>query len=162
MWAALMEAGEEFGIRPFGTEAQRILRLEKMHIIANHDTDILSNPIDADLEWVVKLEKQDFIGRGALVAATERPGRTRLVGFVMNDGAVPYDGSPVVAGFAPIGKVTSSRLSPTTGKGFGLAWVPIELAEEGKPIHILVDGKTHEADVTLEPVYDPDGTKLRE
>jgi sarcosine oxidase subunit alpha len=162
MWGALMEAGGEFGIRPFGTEAQRILRLEKMHIISNHDTDILSNPIDADMEWVVKLEKRDFIGRGALVAATENPGRTRLVGFVMQNGVVPHDGSPVVAGFRPIGKVTSSRLSPTIGKGFGLAWVPIELAEEGKSIQILVDGKTHDADVTLEPVYDPDGTRLRE
>jgi sarcosine oxidase subunit alpha len=162
MWAALMEAGGEFGIRPFGTEAQRILRLEKMHIISNHDTDILSNPIDADMEWVVKLEKQDFIGRGALVAATENPGRTRLVGFVMQNGVVPHDGSPVVAGFGPIGKVTSSRLSPTIGKGFGLAWVPIDLAEEGKSIQILVDGKTHDADVTLEPVYDPDGGRLRE
>jgi sarcosine oxidase subunit alpha len=162
MWAALMEAGGEFGIRPFGTEAQRILRLEKMHIISNHDTDILSNPIDADMEWVVKLEKRDFIGRGALVAATESPGRTRLVGFVMQNGIVPHDGSPVVAGFGPIGKVTSSRLSPTIGKGFGLAWVPIDLAEEGKPIQILVDGKTHDADVTLEPVYDPDGARLRE
>jgi sarcosine oxidase, subunit alpha len=162
MWGALMEAGAEFGIKPFGTEAQRILRLEKMHIISNHDTDILSNPIDADMEWVVKLEKQDFIGRGALVAATENPGRTRLVGFVMQNGVVPHDGSPVVAGFAPIGKVTSSRLSPTIGKGFGLAWVPVDLAEEGKSIQILVDGKTHDADVTLEPVYDPDGKKLRE
>ena len=162
MWSALMEAGEEFGIKPFGTEAQRILRLEKMHIITNHDTDILSNPIDADMEWVVKLEKKDFIGRGALVAATENPGRTRLVGFVMQDGAVPQDGSPVVAGFRPIGKVTSSRLSPTIGKGFGLAWVPIDLAEEGKSIQILVDGKTHDAAVTLEPVYDPDGIRLRE
>ena len=162
MWGTLMEAGAEFGIKPFGTEAQRILRLEKMHIISNHDTDILSNPIDADMEWVVKLEKQDFIGRGALVVATENPGRTRLVGFVMQNGVVPHDGSPVVAGFAPIGKVTSSRLSPTIGKGFGLAWVPVDLAEEGKSIQILVDGKTHDADVTLEPVYDPDGTKLRE
>ena len=162
MWGALMKAGAEFGIKPFGTEAQRILRLEKMHIISNHDTDILSNPIDADMEWVVKLEKQDFIGRGALIAATENPGRTRLVGFVMQNGVVPHDGSPVVAGFSPVGKVTSSRLSPTIGKGFGLAWVPIDLAEEGKSIQILVDGKTHDADVTLEPVYDPDGTKLRE
>ncbi len=162
MWGALMEAGVEFGIKPFGTEAQRILRLEKMHIISNHDTDILSNPIDTNMEWVVKLEKQDFIGRGALVVSTENPGRTRLVGFVMQNGVVPHDGSPVVAGFAPIGKVTSSRLSPTIGKGFGLAWVPVDLAKEGKSIQILVDGKTHNADVTLEPVYDPDGTKLRE
>ena len=133
-----------------------------MHIISNHDTDILSNPIDTNMEWVVKLEKQDFIGRGALVVSTENPGRTRLVGFVMQNGVVPHDGSPVVAGFAPIGKVTSSRLSPTIGKGFGLAWVPVDLAEEGKSIQILVDGKTHTADVPLAPVYAPDGTKLRE
>ena len=162
LWDALMDAGEEFGISPFGTEAQRILRLEKLHIIPNHDTDMVSNPLNSDMEWVVRFDKEDFIGRGTLAMAKERGLRNKLVGFVMRDGRVPDDGDPVVAGFAPVGRVTSSRLSPTLGKGFGFAWVPIELAEEGKVINIRVDGSIVPADVTLEPVYDPKGLRLRE
>ena len=162
IWDALMDAGEEFGVAPFGTEAQRILRLEKKHIIANQDTDMVSNPLDSDMGWVVRFDKEDFIGRGALVAARDRPARNKLVGFVMRDSIVPHDGDAVVSGFAPIGRVTSSRLSPTLGKGFGFAWVPVELAEDGKLIHIRVDGRTVAADVTLEPFYDPEGRRLRE
>ena len=77
-------------------------------------------------------------------------------------GRVPDDGDPVVAGFAPVGRVTSSRLSPTLGKGFGFAWVPIELAKEGRVIHIRVDGRILPAEVTLKLVYDPEGLRLRE
>jgi sarcosine oxidase subunit alpha len=161
LWDAIMDAGKEFGIAPFGTETQRILRLEKKHIIANQDTDLLSNPLDSDMSWVVRFDKDDFIGRGGLVAAREQPQRSKLVGFVMRNGAVPHDGDAVVSGFVPVGRVTSSRLSPTMGKGFGFAWVPMELAEEGKTIHIRVDGRTYPAGVTMEPFYDPDGKRLR-
>jgi glycine cleavage system aminomethyltransferase T len=80
----------------------------------------------------------------------------------MRDGRVPDDGDPVVMGKAPVGQVTSARLSPTLHKGFGLAWVPVELAEEGAEIRIQVDGQALPADVTLRPFYDPDGRRLRE
>jgi glycine cleavage system aminomethyltransferase T len=80
----------------------------------------------------------------------------------MRDGLAPEDGDPVVRGKAPVGRVTSARLSPTLGKGFGLAWVPIDLAQEGSTIDILVDGKALPAEVTLRPFYDPEGARLRE
>ena len=162
MWDALMEAGQEFGVSPFGVEAQRILRLEKGHIIVNQDTDAISNPLESDMGWAVRFDKDDFIGRSGLLAVQDRGLRNRLVGFVVRDGVVPEDGDPVVAGFAPVGRVTSARMSPTLGKGFGLAWVPVEMAEEGKLIHIRVGGRVLPADVTLRPVYDPDGKRLRE
>jgi sarcosine oxidase subunit alpha len=162
MWDALMDAGREFGIAPFGVEAQRILRLEKKHIIVSQDTDAVTNPLESDMEWVVRLDKEDFIGRGGLVSAAERGPRERLAGFVMRDGVVPEDGAPVISGFAPVGHVTSSRLSPTMGKGFGLVRLPAEMAQEGKVIYIRVDGRIVPADVTLQPVYDPQGARLRE
>lgn len=161
MWNALMDAGEEFGIAPFGTEAQRILRLEKKHIIPSQDTDLLSNPLDSDAEWAVRFDKEDFIGRGGLAAAQARDAQEKLVGFVVRDGIVPRDGDAVVSRYRPVGRVTSSRLSPTLGKGFGLAWVPAELAKDGTLIHIRVEGQLVPADVVLEPVYDPDGERLR-
>ena len=162
MWDVLLEAGKEFGISQFGTEAQRILRLEKKHFIPNQDTDMVTNPLDADSEWVVRFDKEDFIGRGGLAAARDRTSQFRLVGFVMRDGLVPDDGDPVVSGFAPVGRVTSSRLSPTFGKGFGLALVPPSLAQEGGLIHIRVNGRVVPADVTMKPLYDPEGKRLRE
>ena len=161
MWDMLMEAGTEFGIMPFGLEAQRILRLEKKHLIVGQDTDAVSNPLDSDMGWAVRFDKEDFIGRGGLVGVRERGPRNRLVGFVMRDGDTPEDGDPVVVGEAPVGRVTSARLSPTLGKGLGLAWVPVELAQEGVEIRIRVDGRDLPADVTLEPFYDPEGLRLR-
>ena len=161
MWDALMEAGREFGISPFGVEAQRVLRLEKKHIIVTQDTDAVTNPLEADAAWAVKLDKEDFIGRGGIAAARERGLNKRLVGFVMRDGTVPDDGDPVVVGDTPIGRVTSSRMSPTLGRGFGLAWVPNDLAEERREIFIRVGRQSFPAAITLEPFYDPEGKRLR-
>ena len=162
MWDALMEAGSEFGIAPFGLEAQRILRLEKKHLIVGQDTDAVSNPLESDMGWVVRFDKEDFIGRGGLLGVRERGLRNLLVGFTMRDGCVPEDGDPVVLNRAPIGRVTSARLSPTLGKGFGMAWVPARLAQEGTEIRIRVNGRDLPADVTLQPLYDPEGLRLRE
>ena len=162
LWEAIMDAGSEFGIAPFGLEAQRILRLEKKHIIVGQDTDAVSNPLESDMGWAVRFDKKDFIGRAGLHAIRERGLRNKLVGFVMRDGLVPDDGVPVVVGGVPIGRVTSARRSPTTNKGFGLAWVPIEMAEEGCEISVLIDGRSLPAQVTLRPFYDPDGKRVRE
>ena len=161
MWNAIMEAGREFGISPFGLEAQRILRLEKGHVIVGQDTDAISTPMDVGSDWAVRFDKADFIGRGGLSVAAERGLQQRLVGFVMPGPAAPEDGTPVVSGGRPVGRVTSARLSPTLGKGFGLAWVPPELAKQGASIEVLVDRRPVTASVTLEPVYDPEGHRLR-
>ncbi len=162
MWDALLEAGAEFDISPFGLEAQRILRLEKMHIIPSQDTDVLTTPFDIGADWAVKFDRGEFVGAGGLRIASERGSRDRLVGFVMQDDAVPHDGDAVVDDNDwPIGCVTSSRLSPTIHKGFGLVRVPTEYAAEGESIRIWSEGRAHNAAVTLRPVYDPDGEKIR-
>ena len=161
MWSALMEAGAEYEIAPFGLEAQRILRLEKGHIIVGQDTDAATDPFDAGMRWAVRLDKPDFIGRGGLVANRDRETEEKLVGFVMRDGFVPEDGQPIVANGEPIGRVTSSRMSPTLGKGFGLGWVPEQLAREGTEILIRSGDKDWPAVVVTEPVYDPAGERLR-
>ena len=161
MWDTVLDAGQEFGMVPFGTEAQRILRLEKKHIIPGQDTDLLSTPLDSDAAWVVRFEKDDFIGRGGLIAARDLGSRNTLVGFVMEGDEVPEDGDPVVSGSKPVGRVTSSRRSPTIGKGFGLAIVPVELGEQGNRIHVRIDGELRPAQVTKQAIYDPDGKRLR-
>ena len=161
LWDSIMEAGREFEIAPFGLEAQRILRLEKGHIIVGQDTDANSNPLETRSDWAVHLNKDDFIGRGGITAAAERGIKQKLVGFIMENGMVPEDGVPVVSDGRPVGRVTSARLSPTLDKGFGLAWVPVHLAEEGAQIKVLISDRERTAHITLQPVYDPDGTRLR-
>ena len=161
MWNAVTEAGGEFGISPFGLEAQRILRLEKGHVIVGQDTDAISTPMDVGSDWAVRFDKADFIGRGGLAVASDRGLQQRLVGFVLSVAAAPEDGTPVVSGGRPIGRVTSARISPTLGTGFGLAYVPPSLAVEGAFIEVLVGGRPVSATVTLEPVYDPEGIRLR-
>jgi len=161
LWESIMEAGREFEISPFGLEAQRILRLEKGHIIVGQDTDATSNPLETRSDWAVHLNKEDFIGRGGITGAAERGIKQMLVGFIMENGAVPEDGVPVISEGRPVGRVTSARLSPTLNKGFGLAWVPSHLAEEGAHIEVLISQREQPARVTLQPVYDPDGARLR-
>ncbi|HVF10784.1 MAG TPA: aminomethyltransferase family protein, partial [Abditibacteriaceae bacterium] len=165
LWDTLLEAGKEFDIRPFGVEAQRILRLEKQHVIVSHDTDALSNPLDAGMPWVVKWEKEEFSGRRTLLHLREqedRAGRQRLVGFQIENGAIFLpEGSQVVQNGRPVGRVTSYRNSPTLGKGIGIAWVPNASAQEGATIEIALPTGSTQAAVTLEPFYDPEGQRVR-
>jgi len=168
LWDALLEAGQDFGIQPFGVEAQRILRLEKQHLIVGHDTDALSNPLDAGMPWVVKWEKEDFVGRPSLLRLQGENGRNgdggrqRLVGFtVASAGLAVPEGSQVVAEGQTVGRVTSYRLSPTLGSGIGLAWVPETAATEGGEIRIAAPSGTVPASVTLRPFYDPEGSRVR-
>ncbi len=162
LWSTIMEAGLEFGIAPFGVEAQRVLRLEKKHIIPAQDTDAVSNPLEADMAWVARLQKDDFIGKQGLRAVQERGIRHSLVGFVMDDSILPRDGDPVVAEGQPVGRVTSSRYSPALGRAIGMAWVPISMAEENTELGVLVEGRRTTGRVVTQPFYDPDGSRLRE
>ena len=124
---ALMKAGEPHGLRPFGhLEPQRILRLQKMHILVGQDTDSESTPFGAAMTWIVKLDKeQDWIGKWALEHYNEATPATELVGFTLANGYVPTEGAVVVDGQGvPAGQVTSARHSPVLGRTIGMAWVP--------------------------------------
>ena len=164
LWEALMEAGREFSVVPFGLEPQRVLRLEKMHVIVGQDTNAESNPLEAAMPWIVKLDKEsDWIGRYAIEWYKRRGDRVALVGWQGQNGAVPREGAQVVAAHGePAGRVTSSRFSKRLGKAIGIAWVPVEQAEEGQAITLSdPSGATIPATVTHRPFYDPDGEKLR-
>jgi sarcosine oxidase subunit alpha len=168
VWDALLEAGHEFDIRPFGVEAQRVLRLEKQHLIVGHDTDALSNPLEAGMPWIVKWEKGEFVGRRSLWQSRDvhgqngGNGRQQLVGFTVADTSLSVpEGSQVVQDGLPVGRVTSYRVSPTLGRGIGLAWVPEPHATEGAEIRIAGLAPEARATVTLKPFYDPDGIRVR-
>ena len=163
VWDALMQAGRDKGIRPFGLEPQRILRLQKMHILVGQDTDSESTPFGAAMSWIVKLDKdEDFIGKWALEHYADEEPATRLVGFTLPNGHVPTEGAVIMdAGGAPVGQVTSSRFSPVLDRVIGMAWVPSPLARDGSRVTISDEGATMQAEVQTRPFYDPDGEVLR-
>ena len=123
VWQQLVAAGEEFGIEAFGVEAQRLLRLEKRHVIVGVDTDALTNPYEAGLGWAVKLDKEDFVGKSLLAQAAKNQTREKLVGFILNEAGLPKDGAAIVMNGRPAGRVTSSRFSPIQNGAIGLAFV---------------------------------------
>jgi sarcosine oxidase subunit alpha len=162
LWDALLEAGREYGIRPFGVEAQRLLRLEKHHVIVGVDTDALTTPYEARMGWAAKLDKADFVGKVALSRAASNPPRELLVGFILPGPEVPPDGALVVVDGKPAGRVTSARYSPSKQAAVGLVFVAPGNAEEGAPIQIRVNERLAQAAVTMEAFYDPAGVRLRE
>jgi len=166
VWDALMDAGRDAGIRPFGVEAQRVLRLEKQHAIVAQDTDALSTPIEAGMGWLIKADRPDFIGRDAVAAVAERGPRDALVGFeVLAGGLVPAEGAAVVRDGRAVGRVTSAKWSPTLGRPIGLAWMPAADAVDGTEISVRLgvgrDGGSTRAVVRTSPFYDPTGERLR-
>jgi sarcosine oxidase subunit alpha len=170
VWEALMDAGQEFGIAPFGVEAQRILRLEKAHIIVGQDTDAMTDPIAADMAWAVKMEKLDFLGKRSLERILREGVAQKLTGFKLaRPDIVPEEGLQIVRPNASgklesIGYITSCKFSPTLQAVIGLCWLPCELAEQnGAPFTIrLQNGVGLEtAHVHHGAFYDVAGTKLR-
>jgi len=161
LWDTLLERGADLGVKPFGLEAQRILRLEKQHIIVGQDTDSESDLLAANMPWLVKFEKDDFVGKWALEHRRDQGNREQLVGFEMANGAVPPEGAQVVRGGRPAGRVTSSRWSARLNKAVGLAWLPPELAQEDAEFEIRVGGQLERARVRLRPFFDPEGERLR-
>jgi sarcosine oxidase subunit alpha len=159
VWDALVAAGA----RPFGLEPQRLLRLQKAHVIVTQDTDTESTPFGAAMGWIVKLDKPaDFVGRWALEHAQERGTQRRLVGFSCADERAPREGAVVLdRSGALAGEVTSARRSAKLGLTIGLAFVPAELAHDGAQLTILDERRRWRASVTTQPFYDPEGAVLR-
>ncbi len=164
VWEALLADGQDLGVAAFGVEAQRILRLEKGHLVVGQDTDGLTSAFDAGLAPLVKLDKDDFVGLPELSWARERPRQHRLVGLQPVDGSiVPAEGSQIVRGPTEIvGRITSSRMSPTLGRSICLGFVAHELAQAGSTVTVLLpSGRRIEATVTPTPAHvDPEGRRL--
>ena len=158
---------------PFGVEAQRILRLEKGHLIVGQDTDGLTRGFSAGLDWAIKLDKDDFAGKPELAWQHDDGSGPRLVGLQPDDGSVvPPEASQIVeagrrgsAGIvtAIVGRVTSSRMSPTLGRSICLAQVEARLAAPGTEVTVrLPGGRLVTAQVTEHLAHvDPEGKRMR-
>lgn len=163
VWEALMAAGESRGIRPFGVEAQRQLRLEKGHLIVGQDTDGTTSPFDANMAWAVKFDKPFFQGKRSLQILKERAAK-RLVGFRLpatHPGPIPKECHLVIHEGEIAGRVTSIGFSPSLDAWVGLAMVDKALADAAQ-LAIRVEGAVIiQADVVPTPFYDPQGLRQK-
>ena len=153
IWKLVLDAGAEFGIKPCGLGARNTLRLEAKMALYGHEIDASINPFEADLAWIVKLDKGDFNGRASLVKQKESGVRRRLVGFEMRGRGIGRDGYEVFLDGSPAGWVTSGSPSPTLNKNIGLCYLPVEQAIPGKTIHIMIRNQPVEAVTVETPFY---------
>jgi len=165
LWDALMEAGRVHGIRPFGVEAQRLLRLEKGHIIIGQDTDGLTTPVEAAIGWAVKMDKSYFIGQRSLKIVQRKNPKSKLVGFTLDsttEGAMPKECHLVIRDGRIAGRVTSIAWSPAIEKYIGLAFVSPEIIASGGGFFIRADGgQMVAARIASTPFYDPAGDRQK-
>jgi sarcosine oxidase, subunit alpha len=157
LWDALVADGA----RPFGLEPQRVLRLEKGHVIVGQDTDSESNLFSSGMSWLPKLDKDDFVGKFALEHFAQREEKERLVGFTMEEDVLPAEGAQIVIEGFPAGRVTSARRSEAVGDVIGLAWVPTERSEPGTRVEVVIDRLRRGARITHGAFLDPSGERMR-
>ncbi len=157
LWDALMAAGKAFDIRPFGVETQRLLRLEKGHVIISQDTDGMTHPAEIDMGWAVSRNKPFFVGRRSVDILEAQPLKRKLVGFSLPKGSVqPLEGHLVLNGPDISGNVTSCEYSASLGRIIGLAYAGIDQSTPGQCIPIRVEGGiVVQAEVVQLPFFDP-------
>jgi aminomethyltransferase len=153
LWELLLEEGRGAGVVPAGLGARDTLRLEAAMALYGHELDRDTTPWEAGLDWTVKLEKGDFIGRDALVRQKEAGPARRLVGFEIEGRGIAREGHPVLAGGETVGRVTSGTWSPTFEKALGMAYVPPRLAAPGNALEVEVRGRRLPARVVPMPFY---------
>jgi sarcosine oxidase subunit alpha len=161
LWDAVTAAGQPHGLRPYGLEASRILRLEKGHILIGQDTDALTSPHDLGFGWAISKKKPFFIGKRAL-EMRQRLGPTRkLAALSFAQGAdVPGESCLVLKQGHPMGHVTSSAYSPTLGHGIALAFIAAEDAVSGGTVQIRGrGGPMVEGAVCDHAFFDPEGER---
>jgi sarcosine oxidase subunit alpha len=162
LWDALIAAGEPENITPFGIEAQRVLRLEKGHIIINQDTDGLTHPHEAAMSWAIARKKPYFVGMRSIAIQLANGLERKLVGFTLVDGGdpAPKECHLVIRGGEITGRVTSCARSRVLNKVIGLAYVAPDQSEIGGRFEIKIEqGRMIAAQVAALPFYDPDGKR---
>lgn len=153
LWGALLEAGADAGLVPAGLGARDSLRLEVGYALYGNDLNEENTALESGLGWVVKLDKDDFIGREALAAQKEVGVERRLVGVRLTGKGFPRAGYDIVADGVVVGKLTSGTVSPTLGYGIALGYVPTALSEAETDLQIDVRGRRFDAVVQRPPFY---------
>jgi len=151
LWEAIFQAGGKYDIQPVGLGARDTLRLEMKYALYGNDIDQTTNPLEAGLGWVTKLDKPGFIGKEALLKVKAEGLKRKSVGFEMLEPGIPRHNYKVFKNGKEIGIVTSGTQSPTLNKGIGIAYVTVEYSSVGTPIEIEIRDKLLKAMVVKTP-----------
>ncbi len=164
VWDAIMQSGEEHGIRPFGFDALDMVRIEAGLAFGGYEFDSTTDPFEAGIGFTVPIKKEeDYIGKAALERRRAHPAR-KLVGLEITGNEPASHGDKVYAGRAEIGVVTSGMRSPSLKKTIALARVDVAHAELGSKLAVgKLDGHIKRLDATVVrfPFYDPEKTRVR-
>jgi aminomethyltransferase len=148
----LLGEGEAYGVQPCGLGARDTLRLEAKMALYGNDIDDTVTPLEADLGWIVKMSKGDFVGRQALAAQKQSGVPRKLVGFEMVDRGIARHGYRAKTS-AGAGVVTSGTHSPTLGKPIGLALLPAAASAVGTELEVDIRGRGAAARIVPTPFY---------
>ncbi|MBU0505563.1 MAG: glycine cleavage system aminomethyltransferase GcvT [bacterium] len=153
LWQQLLVVGADYGVKPCGLGARDTLRLEVAYSLYGHEINSEINALEANLGWVVKLQKGDFIGREALQSIKDQGVTRKIVGFEMAEAGIGRDGCPVFVGDKQIGYVTSGTHAPLLKKAVGIALIDVNYKDVGTEILIDIRGKKKKAVVQKTPFY---------
>jgi len=154
VWERLQEAGRAFELAPIGLAARDTLRLEVGYCLYGNDIDDTTTPLEAGLQWTVKLDKSDFLGKAALVAQKEAGLKRKLMGLSIDKpGMIARGGMAVQVNGDVAGRVTSGTMSPTLRKSIAMAYVPIGSAKPGSMVQVDIRGRLADAVVQRLPFY---------
>ncbi len=162
VWDAVLAAGRPHGIAPVGYYALNTLRLEKGFCYWGDDIGPDDTPLEAGLDFCVRLDKGPFIGRDALVRQREEGVRRRLVSLVLDrEACVVWGGEAVIAGERVVGRVRTGGEGHTVGLTIALAYLPVGLAQPGTRVSVESFGQFVPAEVRMGPLWDPRGVRVR-
>jgi aminomethyltransferase len=156
LWNKILDAGDTSaptGVIPCGLAARNTLRLEAGMALYGHEIDENTTLLEANLGWICKLDKGDFIGRESLARQKEEGVKRKLVGFEVTERGIARDDQEVVVNGERVGKVTSGSPAPFLKKNIGFAYVPVEHATVGQEIKIDVRGRLVGAQIVKAPFY---------
>lgn len=153
IWRKLLKTGESHGITPAGLAARNTLRLEACYALYGHEIDHTTTPWEADLDWILKLNKGEFVGKQALLAQKEAGLKQKLAAFEMVDRGIARDGFSVYLAGKQMGRVTSGTFSPCLQRSIGLAYVPATHAQPGQELDVDIRGKRTKAKIVEKPFY---------
>jgi aminomethyltransferase len=158
VWLELLARGEEVGIKPIGLGARDTLRIEMKYCLYGNDISEQTTPLEAGLQWLIRWDQGDFIGRQSLDEQRQVGQYKKLIGFQLLERGVPRSRYQISSAGKFVGEVTSGIISPSLGRGIGMGYVVRDYSKIGTPLEIHMRNKIVRAEVVSTPFY-PSKTK---
>jgi glycine cleavage system T protein (aminomethyltransferase) len=149
----IMRSGQPYGLLPIGLGARDTLRLEAKLMLYGSDIDDRTTVLEADLKWIIKFKKGDFLGREVLEKQLAEGIRRKIVGFELTEKGIPRPHYPVYSGGQSVGLVTSGTFSPFLKKSIGLVYLPVEITAVGTEIEVGIRDKKVKGKIVPTPFY---------